>query len=323
MGTERQPPSKHGRLVLIIGANRSGTTWLNQLMQAHREVCGIDRGETELFLALMPLWHDCYIAADPSWNSASAAFIRPVRSFCDELIDGAQERSGRPDAKFFVEKTPRVAVALPMLRYVYPDAWYIHIVRDGRDVARSWRRYGYETGSDLANSYFWGRHEDYAEGLLAGFDRVINIRYEDLYADPVRVILEVYARLGLSRYPGLIREIGNRCAEPVALYAHESSVGSGKWRRDVSRWRLAAIYAGAGDRLLKHGYVDAGELARWRRRPTYWLATARRALMQRGVASRSAVRVFRFATRLGSAACSSRGRNSGYATAFRPRRQRS
>lgn len=307
MSTECQPLTKHGRLVVIIGTNRSGTTWLNQLMQAHREICGLDRGETALFLALMPMWRNVHTAHDLGRDSASIALARPVRSFCDELIDGAQERSSRPDAKFFIEKTPRVAVALPMLRYVYPDAWYIRIVRDGRDVARSWRRRGYETSSDLANSYFWARHEDLVEGFLANFDKVINIRYEDLHADPLGEILAIYARLGLSLYPGLVYEIGNRCAELVALHAHESSVGSGKWRRDVSRWRLASIYVGAGDRLLKHGYVDAGELARWRRRPAYWLAAVRRALIRRGVASRSAVRVFRFATQLDSAPCSSAG----------------
>jgi hypothetical protein len=289
---------EQSRHVLIIGPNRSGTTWLNQLLQAHREICGINKGETMLFRSLTEIWRDFSVADDSDQHLVSIALGRRVRSFCDELIDGAQARSSRPEALFFVEKTAGTALELPMLRYVFPDAWYIHILRDGRDVVRSMRRRGYMTSNDLANSYYWAQQENFAEKCLAQIDRVINIRYEDLHDDPLREICAIYARLGLDQYPGLAREIRNRCAEPVALYTREGSVGSGKWRRDVSRWRLASMYAGASDQLVKYGYISEHELAYWYRRPEYWLAVIRRALIRRGIASRSAVRLFRLAMQL-------------------------
>jgi hypothetical protein len=292
---DRRPPS----LVIVIGTNRSGTTWLNQLLQAHREVSGIDQGETTLFQSLAGLWSQATRAS--AAGSSPPAPAAAVRAFCDDLAATARCRSSRPSARYFVEKTPGTAVALPMLRQVYPDAWYIHIFRDGRDVVRSMRRrHGYATKSDFVNSYYWAQHERCAGTQLRDFDRVITVRYEDLHDDPIKEILAVYDRLGLDRYTGLVREIGRRCGQPVARFTQESSVGSGKWRRDVSRRRLALMYAGAGEQLHRYGYLDAAEFARWRRRPEYLVAVARRWLIKRGAASRGATRVFGIAGQMHS-----------------------
>jgi hypothetical protein len=302
MSTQTESSPRQNRLIVIIGPGRSGTTWLNQLMQAHREICGIDQGETTLFWSLTELWRDSIAKDKSGLERTPAALARHIREFCDELIDRALARSSRPGALFFVEKTPSTSAALPMLRYVFPDAWYIHIVRDGRDVARSMRRHRrFEPRSDLVNSYYWSAQENYSEKYLAGFDKVIHVRYENLHDDPVGELLEIYMRLGLERYPGLAREIAKRCAEPVALYTRETSVGYGKWRRDVNRWRLASMYAGAGDRLLKSGYVDQRELSYWHRQPEYWIAVIRRAAISWGIASRTALDLFRTSVQLNDA----------------------
>jgi Sulfotransferase family len=293
MNTRAGTSDGQRQLIVIVGPNRSGTTWLNQLLQAHREICGVDRGETRLFLSLDRIWRNICTGDESARHLAGTALAGPMRTFCDELLEGAQAVSARPNACFFVEKTPGTALLLPMVRYLYPDAWYIHIVRDGRDVVRSMQRRGYEVRNEMVNSYCWARQEHYAARFLAGLERVIHIRYEDLHSDPLGELLAVYERLGLSRYPGLVREIVNRSSEAVALYARESSVGTGKWRRDVTRRRLAVMYVGSGEQLVKYGYLDSRELAYWRRRPEYWLAVIRRELIKLGIASRRAVREFR------------------------------
>jgi hypothetical protein len=293
MNTQARISHDQRQLLVIVGPNRSGTTWLNQLLQAHREICGVDRGETRLFLSIDHIWRNFSMEGSSDRESIRTMLAGPMRSFCDELLDGARARSARPHALFFVEKTPGTALFLPMLRYLYPDAWYIHIFRDGRDVIRSMQRHGYAMRNELVNSYSWARQEYYAEKFLAGFERVIHIRYEDLHSDPLGVVLAIYEQLGLSRYPGLVSEIANRSCEAVALYSHESSVGTGKWRRDVTRRRLAVMYVGLGDQLVKYGYLDARELAHWHWRPEYWLAIMRRELIRCGIASKPAVRLFR------------------------------
>jgi hypothetical protein len=275
------------RLVVLIGTNRSGTTWLSTLLQAHREVGGANDGETELFPALAEIWRGAIAQGFPADQLAAQ-----LRTFCDEILGHAPRDSLQPRVRFFIEKTPGTAFYLPYVRLLYPDAWFIRIVRDGRDVARSMRRRGYGTDSDLANIHMWALHEAVADRNLAAVSRVITIRYEDLYARTVQQLISLYSSLGLETYPGLIREIARRSAQQVAPFSKESSVGPGKWRTDVSRRRLGLMYAGAGETLKQHGYISAAELGRWHRRPEYWAGAARRKLIERGMASHAAVQMF-------------------------------
>lgn len=275
------------RLVIVIGTNRSGTTWLSTLLQAHRQIGGADDGETELFAALAQTWRTATARGFPA-----NALAGHLRAFCDEVLACAQQDSARPTARFFVEKTPGTAFQLPYVRLIYPDAWFIRIVRDGRDVARSMRRRDYGTRSDLANIHMWALHEATADRNLADISRVMTIRYEDLYAGTVQSLMSVYSSLGLEVYPGLIRELARRAARQVAPFSKESSVGPGKWRTDVSRRRLGQMYAGAGETLVQHGYLSAAELDRWHRRPEYWIGAGCRRLMERGIATRAAVAIF-------------------------------
>jgi hypothetical protein len=275
------------RLVVVIGTNRSGTTWLSTLLQAHREVGGTNDHETELFSALAGIWRTAIAQGFPADPLAAH-----LRTFCDEILGHARQDSPRPLARFFVEKTPGTAFYLPYVRLLYPDAWFVRIVRDGRDVARSMRRRNYGTRSDLANIHRWARHEEAADRNLAGVSRVITVRYEDLYTHTVQQLMGLYSWLGLTAYPGLIREIARRSARQVAPFSKESSVGPGKWRTDVSRRRLGLMYAGADKTLKQHGYISDAELDRWHRRPEYWAGVGRRKLMERGIATHAAVRVF-------------------------------
>jgi hypothetical protein len=275
------------RLVVVIGTNRSGTTWLSTLLQAHRQVGGANDGETALFAALAEIWRTA-IAQGFSAEQIAAH----LRTFCDEILAHAQHDSPRPGARFFVEKTPGTAFSLPYVRLLYPDAWFVRIVRDGRDVARSMRRRYYGTRSDLANIHRWARHEEVADRNLADVSRVITVRYEDLYTRTVQQHMSLYSWLGLAGYPGLVREIARRSARQVAPFSKESSVGPGKWRTDVSRRRLGLMYAGAGETLKQHGYINAAELDRWHRRPEYWAGAGRRKLMELGGAPHATAQVF-------------------------------
>jgi hypothetical protein len=275
------------RLVVVIGTNRSGTTWLSTLLQAHRQVTGTDERETDLFDALAKIWRTAAAQGFPADQLAPQ-----MRTFCDEILGHAWQDSPRPGARFFVEKTPGNAFFLPYARLMYPDAWFVRIVRDGRDVARSMRRRDYGTRSDLANIHMWARHEAVADRNLAGVSRVITVRYEELHAHTVQQLMSVYSWLGLEAYPGLIREIARQSARQVAPFSKESSVGPGKWRTDVSRRRLGLMYAGAGETLKRHGYISATELERWQRRPEYWAGAWRRKLLEWGIATPAAAKVF-------------------------------
>jgi hypothetical protein len=286
------PNSNSDRVVLVLGTNRSGTTWLHRLLLAHRDIAGVET-ETLLLQSLAGLWHTALTGDSGTGPLLPVTELAEYsRNFCDELITSALRASGRPAARYFAEKTASTALHLPWVKLVFPDAWYIRIVRDGRDVARSMRLRDYGSCSDLFNIQCWARHENMADAYLRGVHRVIDVRYEALFADPLTEMLRIYGALGLSHYDGLVRDVARRSRTAVARYNREASVGTGKWRSDVSRRRLGLMYASAGMDLRQRGYLSAGELQYWQRRPEYWLGLARRSLLRAGLGSRTAVWLF-------------------------------
>ena len=274
-----------GRLVVVIGTNRSGTSWLRQLLLAHRGICGAagdisQNCETGLFGSLASLWR---IMLDPSgcWVAAniSPGEVAPyVRRYCDALFLHAMRQSNRPHADFFVEKTPGDGLNLPWLKLIYPDAWLVRIVRDGRDVARSMRLRNYGTQSDFVNIKYWARHETLVTHYLRDVPRSVTVRYEKLACDPVRETCRIYEFLGLSAYEGLADQIAARSAIRTAMYTGEVSTGPAKWRADVSRRRLAQMYGSCWQELASYGYVQPQDLHAVKWWPEFWLGCARRRL---------------------------------------------
>lgn len=41
------------RLIVVLAAGRSGSTWLNQLLLAHPRIAGVEEGETAIFHGLL------------------------------------------------------------------------------------------------------------------------------------------------------------------------------------------------------------------------------------------------------------------------------
>jgi hypothetical protein len=120
------------RPIFVIGAPRSGTTVLSEILEAHLDVALI--GEPRL------TWRhgnegksDMFAPEDA--RPEVARYIRCT--FAAELR--------RQGARRMVEKTPSNALRIGFVDRIFPDARYVHIVRDGRDAALSirefWRAY--------------------------------------------------------------------------------------------------------------------------------------------------------------------------------------
>lgn len=131
----------------------------------------------------------------------------------------------RPEGRLLLKSPPHMA-RLPQLQALYPDLKVVHIVRDPRAVLPSMER----MLPILAGQFALGRlppadpaHALRGHGLM--FERfwqdsaglppgsLVEIRYEDLVADPVGVLRDLYARLGLGDVEDLARRVGQRVAE--------------------------------------------------------------------------------------------------------------
>ena len=171
--------------VFLVGATRSGTTLLRLMLDSHPEISNF--GEFEYAVHMieddrLPVMADYYRYLDldrmyrvRSWDiDPKLGYVDLIRSFLQQ----AGDRAGKP----FVGAT--VHSQFDELPRLWPNARYIHIVRDPRDVARSCIGMGW-CGNAYFGTDYWlepiRRWKKLSETLPPS--RRIQVRYEDLICD--------------------------------------------------------------------------------------------------------------------------------------------
>jgi hypothetical protein len=247
------------RVIEVLGAVRSGTTWLVELLGAHPDV-GTTKGESWIFHSLWDFWENAHATTDGvSAYMAPADIAAAMRRFCDGLFACAAARHA-PGTSWFVEKTPGHSVRLPLAAATHPDAWYIHIVRDGRDVVRSHTRTEWGQGDprDAAAAWVWGVRPILENSWR--LPRFREIRYESVLADPVGEVCGLLRWMGLDVDTDVENGVAERAAREVSRYKATDAVGAGKWR-DLSPEVLECIYEEAADLLMELGYLSPRSLS--------------------------------------------------------------
>jgi len=242
-------------MIFNAGARRSGTYWLQRITCAHPAVAEVP-SETYIFShGIAPLMerfhHD-----DPEFQEVGQVYARrervieSVRNLCDTVF-GEFVRDGQTQA---AERTPWHVYHLPLIAEVYPDASFVHIIRDGRDAVRSIvaQPWGPDNVKDAAEEW----RSSVAAGLDAApvlGDRLLEVRYEEVLADPRSGIARIYAHHGLE---GGIDEALEAAGAKANIGRQDNRVGTGKWREDWGRRELRDFDRVAGDLLRELGYAQ-------------------------------------------------------------------
>lgn len=162
-------------------------------------------------------------------------------------------------------KAPRTMLMLPFLHAQFPQLKFIHVIRDGRDVAFSKnqnqaRKHGCMLLSNwrerwlaplaVRSATVWARANlraaEYAERRL-GADQYMVVRFEDLCADPRDVAARILNFLG-----GDATDRANAIAEAEV----EPPSSMGRWREHRPAL-VRRIEEAAGEALRKFGYSKA------------------------------------------------------------------
>lgn len=102
-----------------------------------------------------------------------------------------------PDMRAFAEKMPTNISCAAQFCSAFPDGVFVHLVRDGRSVVGSLRRRGY-TLYESALIWLW---ETDVGRQAAGTNGIVEVRYEDLAADPFSEVAALAARSDLTAAP--------------------------------------------------------------------------------------------------------------------------
>lgn len=247
-------------LVFIAGALRSGSTLLTLMLARHSMIdCP---GEFDyLFDAFPP---DC---SRNEVNAVSASHLDERLSEHQGFLMrdvGAMETAPtttdrlRQHVASLQASDRTLALCLHRdfvtAREVFPDARFVHLVRDPRDCARSAMGMGW-----AGNVYYglepWLRAEESWELLQPRLrpDQYVEVRYEELVAEPQRVLGEVCAFLGHQYDPQMLDLSSTTYETPSARYANQ-------WRGHMSSDDEMLVVARAGDLMARRGYEPSAGL---------------------------------------------------------------
>ena len=259
--------------IFVIGSARSGTTMLRLMLDSHAR---ISSGEETHFLQQMEP------VVGKQWRLLER-YGFPREYWLDRLRhlygDFQAEYAARRGKARWADKDPANTLLLPFVEELFPDAQYIHLVRDGHDVVASHRdRWGYRSGVRSARGA-WRKYVEAARsfGAEAGPGRFLEVRYEALVTDTETELRRLFTFLGEAWDPtgAGIRPGGAR--RDGALHpVHRRAPGAGwRGRRGVpvtGRRRTGESGSGATDDAPPEFRITAGR-TRLHRRLTPWRRT--------------------------------------------------
>src|SRR4051812_27640801 len=164
------------------------------------------------------------------------------------------------------DKTPPFLMHMRMLAEEFPEARFIHLVRDGRDVVLSLRDQKFAPSSFTGAAEYWAGRVRRARqaGERLGPARYRELRYEDLVAEPERKLRMLCEFVELDYTPAMLA-YENTAGIPLTdkMRASGALQPPGESRRDwhsqMTPRQLAVVEAVAGEQLEDFGYERAAQ----------------------------------------------------------------
>jgi hypothetical protein len=273
----------------IVASARSGTTFLRLTLNAHPDVAVPPESRF-----ITELWPASTSAGTTSAGTTPAASLRiqrenflarlaehkrfktwglSIEAVANEIGDQTELAYAQAIRSTYVayakhqgksswgDKTPRYIENIPLLAELFPDARFIHIVRDGRNVALSYAHVDFGPRTVAKAAQLWGRRVSAGirEGRALGPERYIEIRNEDLASDTEAEVNKVCSFLGIEADPAMFDEKA-RARGVVEKSKHNFDPAAGG-RKHMSDWRtemkprdIEVVEAVAGDVLTQLGY---------------------------------------------------------------------
>jgi protein-tyrosine sulfotransferase len=253
--------------IVMGGAPRSGTTVLRRLFDRHPQVCC--GAETKIFVpaAVNLAWlAQSYAVPLPELRAMRAA-APSQGAFIDAFAARVRADTGKAR---WAEKTPQNIRNLDWILARFPQASVIHVIRDGRDVVCSmrqhpdWRWVGGGWQKVLApraiESYARRWLDDTAAGMSwRGDPRYVEVRYEDLLADPPAVLRAICDGIGVTADLEWLARVAQRAdgagqTERPDYEGALSGASVGRWREDLTAAERREVERLCRPRLRELGY---------------------------------------------------------------------
>lgn len=280
--TEQQDSRLLGKdFIFIFGSGRCGTTWLQAMMGCHPQVA--TTVQMTVFYTYIPDWLESWkwetrftedsehwdVGLPVVWTEDE--FVEFLRDFIARVYSRVMAKN--PNATHILDKHGEYRNHLDAINKFIPHARFIHMVRDGRDVALSLKaakdQWGWGSSSVPEAIVDWKQFvEESQQGAKFG-DRFLEVKYEDLYQDGESVLRDVFEFCGLPVKDLDIADIVKRHTfeqmkanlaspdpdrkAPAGHYRHGKA---GSWREELTPMQKYLIDFYAADTLKQYGYYE-------------------------------------------------------------------
>jgi hypothetical protein len=268
----------------IFGCPRSGTSLLSQMLGSHPNLA--IPYESHLYDSIYPIVERY---SNPCRESLRARLVSeilrtehirnwtPPPSLPDTLeairrydfhgiVEGLMRAWAQRQGKArWGEKTPQHTLCWRTIAAGFPRLQVIHLIRDGRDVALSYKAafFGPKHVYPLARR--WQQYLSAAEEARAslGDKAFLQVRYEDLVRDPELELRRICGFLGEEFAPSMLAyhqdnstfHADQRNARNLGHPVMSQNVG--KWRTEMTPREVRIFEALAGASLEQYGYARA------------------------------------------------------------------
>jgi Sulfotransferase family len=283
--------------IFILGAPRSGTTLLSLMLDSHSRIA--IPYESHFIVS----YFRRFVESGNAWNPADRKSVvesilrepyvrkwdRPV-CINDIRLEACDTLAGTIDQIFgayaghcgkdrWGDKTPGYTGHAHVLNSLFPNCQFIHLIRDGRDVAISHARQPWGPADWPTALVSWVAVVGCARKMLAMLPptRRYEIRFEELVENPDRELRVLMEFLGMAYEESMVSAYTSRASNKVGarienqhanLAKPPSTSERGKWKEQLSRSDQALAYEIAGPLLDELKYPPgtiAHPLRPWRK----------------------------------------------------------
>ena len=282
------------RPIFVVGAPRSGTTLLRYMLCSHPRI----------YIPPESSFIPRFFRRSPRQPMRREQAIQTLRSLFSYHSFFRDWRADLPDPGAFVDaleeltpaaflgslygqyarqfgasrwgdKSPLYSSYVDLIAEIFPTAQFIHLIRDGRDVALSMVKAYPRIPFFFMDMYYaarsWRRRvrQAMAAGAHLGPDRYLEVRYEQLTEHPEAHLQRICDFLGEAYVPSMAEPHRTARVRHHSKGIHASTrlapntMSSGHWRKDMSPPDVRLFQTVAGDLLLALGYatVDLGKMS--------------------------------------------------------------
>ena len=238
----------------VVGVGRSGTTLLRLMLDAHPELtippethfapelieaAGKRRASPDALVEIVVSqrqWGDFGLDADELRHRLSAIDPLDASTALRAFYGLYAERVGKPR---WGDKTPIYVEHMRQIQSALPEARFVHLIRDGRDVALSRIRRALDEPPSVSRmAKAWSKRIEAARRQAQELDHYLELRYEDLVADTETTLRQVCEFVDLD-YEAAMLDYHEHAGERLSEMAGDLPAQGGKALRPGSE-RLAA-----------------------------------------------------------------------------------